>query len=95
MSISLNPETSVEKVVTYLELVDRVVMMTVHTNFQNRNLLLKQLKRFVSELERPPLIEADDNTKSETFTWMKALPDVYVLGISALFHHRDESGYVQ
>jgi len=54
------------------------------------------LKKLVSGLERSPLIEVDGNIKAETIPWMKgALPDVYVLGTSALFHHRDEKDYVQ
>lgn len=101
-SIALNPETPIEEIIPYLELVDMVVVMTVHTGFAGQEFItetiekIQQMKKLVSELDRPPLIEVDGNIKAETISWMKgALPDVYVLGTSALFHHRDEKDYVQ
>ncbi len=43
--ISINPETSVEAVVPYLEMVDMVLVMTVHPGFGGQKLIPETLKK--------------------------------------------------
>ena len=49
--ISINPETSVEAVVPYLEMVDMVLVMTVHPGFGGQKLIPETLKKVEYNIE--------------------------------------------
>lgn len=99
-SIAINPETPIELIEPYIEHVDMVLLMTVNTGFAGQVFKeesltrLQQLKAFIKESNRKPLIEVDGNVYKGTIEKMhKFLPDVYVLGTSALFHKNDKLRY--
>ncbi|WP_088816175.1 MULTISPECIES: ribulose-phosphate 3-epimerase [Listeria] len=99
-SIALNPETPVEAIFPYLDHVNMVLMMTVNPGFAgqefNKNVLTKIaiLKEKIKDNPYAPLIEVDGNINGHTVGLMRdALPDVFVLGTSALFHQNDTYDY--
>ncbi|MCR1898272.1 ribulose-phosphate 3-epimerase [Irregularibacter muris] len=101
-SIALNPETKIEEVIPYLSEIDRILMMTVNPGFSgqsfNSSVLrkLETLSDILSNRKHKPLIEVDGNINVETIGKMKKnLPDIFVLGTSALFHQKDEMSYAQ
>ncbi|PZF87267.1 ribulose-phosphate 3-epimerase [Listeria ivanovii] len=99
-SIAINPETPIEAIYPYLNDVEMVLMMTVNPGFAGQkfqtNVLqkLRDLKAKLAEKVHVPLIEVDGNINKETVGLMRdCLPDIYVLGTSALFHDRDKTSY--
>jgi len=101
-SIAINPETPVKTILPYIGQVDMILVMTVHTGFAGQLFLeetlgkIKELYNVLSTLDNPPLIEVDGNIHSDTIQLMrKNMPDVFVLGTSALFHHKNDSNYKQ
>ncbi|WP_239253529.1 ribulose-phosphate 3-epimerase [Listeria ilorinensis] len=101
-SIALNPETPVEEIYPYLDHVSMVLMMTVNPGFAGQKFQqpvlkkIKQLKEKLADNPYGPLIEVDGNIGAETIGLMKDdLPDIFVLGTSALFHKKDTSSYAE
>lgn len=101
-SIAINPETDIKEIFPYLDKVDMVLMMTVNPGFAGQTFKLsvldkiKQLTTVLADKEHKPLIEVDGNIKKETIGQMgKNLPDVFVLGTSALFHKKDNKSYLE
>ncbi len=99
-SIALNPDTPVEAIFPYLDHVNMVLMMTVNPGFAGQefrqDVLTKTaiLKEKMKDNPYAPLIEVDGNINSHTVGLMRdALPDVFVLGTSALFHQKDSHDY--
>ncbi|MBC6298210.1 ribulose-phosphate 3-epimerase [Listeria sp. FSL L7-1517] len=99
-SIAINPETPIETIYPYLDDVEMVLMMTVNPGFAGQKFqidVLQKLRALKAKLAgkvHVPLIEVDGNINKETIALMHdALPDVYVLGTSALFHDRDKTSY--
>ncbi|AHI57092.1 ribulose-phosphate 3-epimerase [Listeria ivanovii] len=99
-SIAINPETPIEAIYPYLNDVEMVLMMTVNPGFAGQkfqtNVLqkLRDLKAKLAGKVHVPLIEVDGNINKETVGLMRdCLPDIYVLGTSALFHDRDKTSY--
>ncbi|MBC1489606.1 ribulose-phosphate 3-epimerase [Listeria sp. FSL L7-1485] len=99
-SIAINPETPIEAIYPYLNDVEMVLMMTVNPGFAGQKFQtdvlqkLRDLKAKLAGKVHVPLIEVDGNINKETIALMHdALPDVYVLGTSALFHDRDKTSY--
>lgn len=99
-SVAINPETSLERIEPYLHLVDMILVMTVNTGFAGQSFKeetlkkLRKLKELISQNDNKPLIEVDGNIYEETINKMADfLPDVYVLGTSALFHGSDSRSY--
>ncbi|UPH47425.1 ribulose-phosphate 3-epimerase [Listeria innocua] len=101
-SIAINPETPIEAIYPYLDDVEMVLMMTVNPGFAGQKFqtdVLQKLHDLKAKLEgkvHAPLIEVDGNINKETVGLMRdCLPDIYVLGTSALFHDRDKTSYAE
>ncbi|EKZ0315047.1 ribulose-phosphate 3-epimerase [Listeria monocytogenes] len=101
-SIAINPETPIEAIYPYLDDVEMVLMMTVNPGFAGQKFQtdvlqkLHDLKAKLAGKVHAPLIEVDGNINKETVGLMRdCLPDIYVLGTSALFHDRDKTGYAE
>jgi len=101
-SIAINPETPLEMILPYIYYVNMVLVMTVHTGFSGQAFLkatlgkIEDLYNILSTMEKPPLIEVDGNINIETIQLMrKSMPDVFVLGTSALFYNQDSTNYTQ
>ncbi|MBC1833290.1 ribulose-phosphate 3-epimerase [Listeria seeligeri] len=99
-SIAINPETPIEAIYPYLNDVEMVLMMTVNPGFAGQKFQtdvlqkLRDLKAKLAGKVHVPLIEVDGNINKETVGLMRdCLPDIYVLGTSALFHDRDKTSY--
>ncbi|MBC2349509.1 ribulose-phosphate 3-epimerase [Listeria welshimeri] len=101
-SIAINPETPIEAIYPYLDEVEMVLMMTVNPGFAGQKFQtdvlqkLHDLKAKLAGKVHVPLIEVDGNINKETVSLMRdCLPDIYVLGTSALFHDRDQTSYAE
>ncbi|ECB9797563.1 ribulose-phosphate 3-epimerase [Listeria monocytogenes] len=101
-SIAINPETPIEAIYPYLDDVEMVLMMTVNPGFAGQKFQtdvlqkLHDLKAKLAGKVHVPLIEVDGNINKETVGLMRnCLPDIYVLGTSALFHDRDKTSYAE
>lgn len=101
-SIAINPETPIEAIYPYLDDVKMVLMMTVNPGFAGQKFQtdvlqkLHDLKAKLAGKVHAPLIEVDGNINKETVGLMRdCLPDIYVLGTSALFHDRDKTSYAE
>ncbi|HCC1982732.1 ribulose-phosphate 3-epimerase [Listeria monocytogenes] len=101
-SIAINPETPIEAIYPYLDDVEMVLMMTVNPGFAGQKFQtdvlqkLRDLKAKLAGKIHAPLIEVDGNINKETVGLMRdCLPDIYVLGTSALFHDRDKTSYAE
>ncbi|MBC2186437.1 ribulose-phosphate 3-epimerase [Listeria sp. FSL L7-0253] len=101
-SIAINPETPIEAIYPYLDDVEMVLMMTVNPGFAGQKFQtdvlqkLAVLKAKLAGKVHAPLIEVDGNINKETVGLMRdCLPDIYVLGTSALFHDRDKTSYAE
>ncbi|EAH0180440.1 ribulose-phosphate 3-epimerase [Listeria monocytogenes] len=101
-SIAINPETPIEAIYPYLDDVEMVLMMTVNPGFVGQKFQtdvlqkLHDLKAKLAGKIHAPLIEVDGNINKETVGLMRdCLPDIYVLGTSALFHDRDKTSYAE
>ncbi|EDE2199077.1 TPA: ribulose-phosphate 3-epimerase [Listeria monocytogenes] len=101
-SIAINPETPIEAIYPYLDDVEMVLMMTVNPGFAGQKFQtdvlqkLDDLKAKLAGKIHAPLIEVDGNINKETVGLMRdCLPDIYVLGTSALFHNRDKTSYAE
>ncbi|EDP7543900.1 ribulose-phosphate 3-epimerase [Listeria monocytogenes] len=101
-SIAINPETPIEAIYPYLDDVEMVLMMTVNPGFAGQKFQtdvlqkLHDLKAKLAGKGHTPLIEVDGNINKETVGLMRdCLPDIYVLGTSALFHDRDKTSYAE
>ncbi|MBC1972795.1 ribulose-phosphate 3-epimerase [Listeria welshimeri] len=101
-SIAINPETPIEAIYPYLDEVEMVLMMTVNPGFAGQKFQtdvlqkLHDLKAKLAGKVHVPLIEVDGNINKETVGLMRdCLPDIYVLGTSALFHNRDQTSYAE
>ncbi|EAE9595996.1 ribulose-phosphate 3-epimerase [Listeria monocytogenes] len=101
-SIAINPETPIEAIYPYLDDVEMVLMMTVNPGFAGQKFQtdvlqkLHDLKAKLAGKIHAPLIKVDGNINKETVGLMRdCLPDIYVLGTSALFHDRDKTSYAE
>ncbi|MCH5000133.1 ribulose-phosphate 3-epimerase [Listeria monocytogenes] len=101
-SIAINPETPIEAIYPYLDDVEMMLMMTVNPGFAGQKFQtdvlqkLHDLKAKLAGKIHAPLIEVDGNINKETVGLMRdCLPDIYVLGTSALFHDRDKTSYAE
>ncbi|NVS34478.1 ribulose-phosphate 3-epimerase, partial [Listeria monocytogenes] len=91
-----------EAIYPYLDDVEMVLMMTVNPGFAGQKFQtdvlqkLHDLKAKLAGKIHAPLIEVDGNINKETVGLMRdCLPDIYVLGTSALFHDRDKTSYAE
>lgn len=91
-SLALNPATPLADILPYIAEVDQILLMTVPTGFSGQAFRkdtlakLRELKTVLSKRHLSSLIEVDGNINTQTISWMKGvMPDVFVLGSSALF----------
>nr|WP_231557755.1 hypothetical protein [Tetragenococcus muriaticus] len=99
-SLALNPATPIEDILPYLAEVDQILLMTVPTGFAGQAFRketlekLCELKNILAQRNLHPLIEVDGNINTQTISWMKeVMPDIFVLGTSALFQGGDANSY--
>lgn len=102
--VVLNPETPVSAILPYIELLDKVTIMTVDPGFAGQRFLVNMLDK-ITELRTlraahsyQYIIEMDGSTNKEHWKVIHdAKPDVYVIGRSGLFNLTDniESSWQQ
>ncbi|UXU50091.1 D-allulose 6-phosphate 3-epimerase [Staphylococcus arlettae] len=90
--VVLNPETKLEAIFPYIELVDKVTIMTVDPGFAGEKFIDSTLDKIVTLRELRAsndynyVIEMDGSSNKHTFNKIqKANPDIYILGRSGLF----------
>ena len=101
-SLAFNPATPVEDILPYIAEVDQVLLMTVPTGFSGQDFRketlekLRQLKEILHKRGLKTQIEVDGNINTQTISWMKTImPDIFVLGTSALFQNNAVETYKQ
>ncbi|MCS3433323.1 D-allulose-6-phosphate 3-epimerase [Klebsiella sp. BIGb0407] len=102
--VVLNPETPVSDILPYIEILDKVTIMTVDPGFAGQRFLVKMLDK-ITELRElrdahsyQYLIEMDGSTNKEHWKVIHdTKPDIYVIGRSGLFNLTDniESSWQQ
>ncbi|MEX2783830.1 D-allulose 6-phosphate 3-epimerase [Streptococcus sp. H49] len=97
VGIVLNPETPVSVIFPYINLLDKVTIMTVDPGFAGQPFLESTLAKIVElrELRQDYayryLIEMDGSSSRKTFKRIDAAgPDIYVVGRSGLFGLSDD-----
>lgn len=90
----LNPETPMNDVVLYLDLIDKVTIMTVDPGFAGQAFIpamLTKIKQFVAYRRRHQLkylVEIDGACNKATYSALaEAGADILILGSSGLFNH--------
>ena len=94
--VVLNPETPVSVILPYIDLLDKVTVMTVDPGFAGQRFLESTLEKIVElrhlrdEHSYPYLIEMDGSSSRKTFKRIDAAgPDIYIVGRSGLFSLTD------
>lgn len=90
--VVLNPETKIDAITPYIDLVDKITIMTVDPGFAGEKFIDNTLEK-IRELRVLRdinnfryLIEMDGSSNKNTFKKIqKAGPDIYILGRSGLF----------
>lgn len=90
--IVLNPETPIETIYPYIELLDKVTIMTVDPGFAGQRFIdgtldkIVELKKLREEKGYNYVIEMDGSSNRKTFKKIDAAgPDIYIVGRSGLF----------
>ncbi len=90
--VVLNPETPIETIFPYIELVDKITIMTVDPGFAGQRLIDSTLDKIVAlrELREENgyqyVIEMDGSSNRKSFKRIDAAdPDIYIIGRSGLF----------
>lgn len=90
--IVLNPETSIETIFPYIDLLDKITIMTVDPGFAGQRFIdntldkIVELRRLREEKEYMYTIEMDGSSNRKTFKKIdEAGPDIYIVGRSGLF----------
>lgn len=90
--VVINPETTVESIVPYIDIVDRVTVMTVDPGFAGQRFLestlskVTQLKKLREKMEYNYIIEIDGSGNKNNFKKMsEAGTEVFIVGNSGLF----------
>lgn len=93
----LNPETALDEVTLYLDLVDKVTIMTVDPGFAGQAFIpamLQKIAAFVQYREQHRLgylIEIDGGCNKHTYAKLVAAgADVLIVGSSGLFNHAEQ-----
>ncbi|TVO35711.1 D-allulose 6-phosphate 3-epimerase [Vibrio algivorus] len=91
--VVLNPETPVNEILPYIDILDKVTIMTVDPGFAGQRFLVKMLDKITElrELREENsyhyLIEMDGSTNKEHWKVIHDVkPDIYVIGRSGLFN---------
>jgi D-allulose-6-phosphate 3-epimerase len=90
--VVLNPETPIEAINPYIDLVDKITIMTVDPGFAGQRFIASTLEKIV-ELKKlraaagyAYVIEMDGSSNRKTFKQIDAAgPDIYIVGRSGLF----------
>ena len=95
--IVLNPETSIDTILPYIDLLDKVTIMTVDAGFAGQRFLeqtldkIRELRRLREENDYNYEIEMDGSTNKSHWKMISdADPDVYIIGRSGLFGLTDD-----
>ncbi len=90
--IVLNPETPIETIFPYIELVDKITIMTVDPGFAGQRFISSTLDKIVAlrklreEKGYNYVIEMDGSSNRKSFKEIDAAnPDIYIVGRSGLF----------
>ncbi|EOB1377889.1 D-allulose 6-phosphate 3-epimerase [Enterococcus hirae] len=90
--VVLNPETPIETIFPYIELVDKVTIMTVDPGFAGQRFIestldkITALRQLRQEKGYHYLIEMDGSSNRQSFKRIdQANPDIYIIGRSGLF----------
>ena len=90
--VVLNPETKIDAITPYIDLVDKITIMTVDPGFAGEKFIdhtlekIRELRVLRDINSFGYLIEMDGSSNKNTFEKIqKAGPDVYILGRSGLF----------
>lgn len=90
--VVLNPETPIEAIFPYIELVDKITIMTIDPGFAGQRFIESTLDKIVAlrELREEKgyqyLIEMDGSSNRKSFKRIDAAgPDIYIVGRSGLF----------
>lgn len=97
VGVVLNPETPIETLLPYLDLLDKVTIMTVDPGFAGQRFLetclgkITELRHLRAQHSYSYLIEMDGSSNRKTFRQIDAAgPDIYVIGRSGLFALSDD-----
>lgn len=97
VGIVLNPETSIDAMAMYLDLVDKVTIMTVDPGFAGQRFIENTLDKIINlrELREEKgysyVIEMDGSSNRKSFRKIyNSNPDIYVVGRSGLFGLDDD-----
>lgn len=95
--IVLNPETPIETIFPYIDLLDKITIMTVDPGFAGQRFIDNTLDKIVAlralreEKGYNYLIEMDGSSNRKTFKKIDAAgPDIYIVGRSGLFGLTEE-----
>lgn len=98
--IAISPQTGVEKIKDYINLVEGILVMTVNPGFAGQKFNTKVLDKLdeiteiLKDYDNPPFVEVDGNINSETIKSMEGKKvDIYILGTSALFNNKEDKTY--
>lgn len=90
--VVLNPETKIEEIYPYIDMVDKITIMTVDPGFAGERFIdstlikIKELKVLREENFYDYQIEMDGSSNRKTFEKIqKVNPDIYIVGRSGLF----------
>lgn len=90
--VVLNPETPIRDILPYIDLLDKVTVMTVDPGFAGQRFLIgmldkiRELRRLRDQKGYQYAIEMDGSTNKEHWKAIyDAKPDVYIIGRSGLF----------
>lgn len=90
--VVLNPETPIEAIFPYIELVDKITIMTIDPGFAGQRFIESTLDKIVAlrelreEKEYNYVIEMDGSSNRKSFKRIDAAgPDIYIVGRSGLF----------
>lgn len=97
VGIVLNPETPIDTIMPYIELVDKITIMTVDPGFAGQRFIENSLDKIVllrtlrEEKGYNYVIEMDGSSNRKSFKKIDAAgPDIYIVGRSGLFGLADK-----
>lgn len=97
--IVLNPETPVSVILPYIDLLDKVTIMTVDPGFAGQRFIegaldkIVELRELREEYDYHYVIEMDGSSNRKSFKRIdEANPDIYIVGRSGLFGLDDDIG---
>lgn len=95
--VALNPETPIDVIFPYIDLVDKVTIMTVDPGFAGQRFIestlnkIVDLRRLREEKNYQYVIEMDGSSNRKSFKKIDAAgPDIYIVGRSGLFGLDDD-----